>query len=129
MAPANLDTALGPGEPFVRGGDWHQKTRNQEKKQWEGAAKGSFTLTNVTMHLCGDKQWAVPSQELPRQDHPWDIRYPPQSIFTPGLTTFPLFPALMEMSEKLFPPFAPGASAKIHLFVNKISSKSSPNSK
>lgn len=104
--------------------------KSGEKKQWEGAAKGScltpsgFALANVTMHLRGDKQWVVhPKSYHTRTIHGISV------VFTPGLTTFPLFPALMEVSEELFPPFAPGASTKIHLFLNKISSKSSPNSK
>lgn len=125
-------TWIQPGALASGGG--HQKKTNQEKKVWEGAVKGSsLPLTAspwpMSAHIC-DKQQAVPAQEPPRQGHPWDIccsQLP--SIFAPGLDTFPLFPGLMEASEKPFPPFAPGTGAKIHLFVNKISLKSSPNSK
>lgn len=111
-----------PGPWPWRGLRWHQKKRNREKKGWAAVEKGgclppsSFALANVTVRLCGDKQRAVPAQEPPCPDHPWDICCPPlPTIFTPGLDTFPLFPGLMEVPEKLFTPFAPEDGAKIHL--------------
>lgn len=100
-----------------------------ERLRADAACPQQLHLGQCHMHLPGDKQWAAPAHKPQLQ---MDI--PGIPIVSPSLTSsllawlLFLFPGLMEISEKPSPPFAPGAGAKIHLFVNEISLKSSPNS-
>lgn len=88
-----------------------------------GRSSEEQLLTPQQLHLWGQgKGWPSPRATTPGPLMGYPLS-PLLSIFSPGLAAFPLFPGLTEAFEKPFLPFAPGASAKIHPFVNKISLK------